>query len=112
MQRCRGALQLSCSGVVCAGIPVQRCRGALQLSCSGLSCPAVVAGNPPSGTPGYPASWLPCTARAFPRISRATGLLRGNGPDHVNQGAEAVILTPGCKNDAESVSAFGGRESI
>lgn len=108
---------MSRSGAVCAAIqasaPVVRWNSCAVGWCAleippALSCSAVVC----AAQPPLPHSWLPCTARAFPRISPPTGLLRGNGLDHVNQRAETVILTPGCKNDAKSVSAFGGRESI
>lgn len=109
-----GALELSCSAVVGAAVLAQRCCGALEFPRSAVAAAAAVLWCP--GTPrcgaGFLHSWLPWTARTFPRISPATGVARENGPDHGVQGAETVLLTPGRKNDAKSVSAFGGRESI
>jgi hypothetical protein len=125
--RCCWALYSSCSTVaVRYEYPAALC-GALELSPALLWCamPAVPAAlcagtpaaAPVSCTPGYPAarllhSGLPCSARTFPRISPATAVLRQNGRHHRHQRAEAVVLSPGCKNDAQSVSLFGGRESI
>lgn len=60
-QRSRGALEFSCSGVVCAAIVAQGSRGALQLSCSGLVCTGILAQRCGRALE-FPPALLSCTA--------------------------------------------------